>query len=596
MRATSQPDDPRDLTYDRQVARDFGRFVSGWWLGATARRAWFLSTALAALVIGNIGLNLAVNQWNRIFFDALERRDSTTLGWAVAAFAGLVVVIAGIGVLIVITRETLQVRWREWLVHRLTGLWLTRQRYYRLSLAQIEPANPEYRIADESRLSTEPVVDFAIDLLNALLSFVAFIGILWTVGGAISFQLFGASVTIPAYMTLAALLYGILMSSFTVYVGRPLVPGVAAKNEAEARFRFELTRLRENAESIALIRGEPDERGVLRASYRKLVGRWLAVVRLHGRLTWITNASGALIPVVPLLLATPKYLSGELTLGAVTQLAAAFFQVQVAFAWLVDRYKFIAMWYASARRVMTLVEATEELDASLDEAGGIERLELGDRRVALQNLTVADRAGRVLIRDASAVVEPGEKVLILGESGTGKSTLMRAIAGLWPWGSGRILVPRETAIAFLPPRPYLPLGTLRQAILYPALDLEIGDDEIAAILDECGLAHWSGRLDSIERWDQILSSGERQRLAFARLFLQKPQIAILDEATSALDEGSQAVLMQLIRSELPAATVISVGQRLEAEAFHDRCLRLVRADGGARLLDAAAETPLRVSA
>jgi len=173
---------------------------------------------------------------------------------------------------------------------------------------------------------------------------------------------------------------------------------------------------------------------------------------------------------------------------------------------------------------------------------------------------------------------------------------MRAIAGLWPWGSGRILVPRETAIAFLPPRPYLPLGTLRQAILYPALDLEIGDDEIAAILDECGLAHWSGRLDSIERWDQILSSGERQRLAFARLFLQKPQIAILDEATSALDEGSQAVLMQLIRSELPAAIVISVGQRLEAEAFHDRCLRLVRADGGARLLDAAAETPLRVSA
>ena len=284
--------------------------------------------------------------------------------------------IAGIGVLIVVTRETLQVRWREWLVHRLTGIWLARQRYYRLGLAQIEPANPEYRIADESRLSTEPVVDFAIDLLNALLSFVAFIGILWTVGGAISFQVFGTWITIPAYMTVAALLYGATMSAITVYVGRPLVPGVAAKNEAEARFRFELTRLRENAESIALIRGEPDERGILGRSYDRLVGRWLAVVRLHGRLTWITNASGALIPVVPLLLATPKYLSGELTLGAVTQLAAAFFQVQVAFAWLVDRYKFIAMWYASARRVMALVDAADELDRSLDEAGGIVRLEV----------------------------------------------------------------------------------------------------------------------------------------------------------------------------------------------------------------------------
>jgi putative ATP-binding cassette transporter len=596
MAVVVTPDDPRDLTYDRQVARQFARFVAGWWRGSTARRAWFLTVALATLVIANIGLNLAVNQWNRVFFDALERRDGATLGWAVLVFAGLVVVIAGMGVLIVITRETLQVRWREWLVHRLTGLWLGRQRYYRLALARIEPANPEYRIADESRLSTEPVVDFAIDLLNALLSFVAFIGILWTVGGAISFQVFGTWVTIPAYMTAAAVLYGLVMSGATVWIGRPLVPAAAAKNEAEARFRFELTRLRENAESIALIRGEPDERGILARSYGRLVGRWLSVVALHGRLTWITNASGALIPVVPLLLATPKYLSGELTLGAVTQLAAAFLQVQVAFAWLVDRYKFVAMWYASARRVMALVEAAEELDASLDAVGGIERLERADPRLVLEHLTVADRDGRVLIRDADAVVEAGEKVLILGESGTGKSTLMRAVAGLWPWGQGRILVPRDTAIAFVPPRPYLPLGPLRQAILYPALDLDIGDDEIAAILDECGLAAWSERLDAVERWDQILSSGERQRLAFARLFLQKPAVAILDEATSALDEGSQAALMRLMRSELPATTVISVGQRPEAEAFHDRCLRLVPADGGARLVDPAAVLPVRARA
>jgi putative ATP-binding cassette transporter len=597
MTALVAPDDPRDLTYDRQVARRFARLVSGWWRGASARRAWFLTLALAGLVVFNIGLNVAVNQWNRIFFDALEKRDSGTLGLAVLAFAGLVVVIAGVGVLIVLTRETLQVRWREWLVHKLTDTWLGRQRYYRLNLAQIEPANPEYRIADESRLSTEPLVDFAIDLLNALLSFAAFIGILWTVGGAISFSLLGSTVTIPAYMTIAALLYGVVMSSLAVRIGRPLVPGVAAKNEAEARFRFELTRLRENAESIALIRGEPDERGILSRSYGRLVGRWLAVVRLHGRLTWVTNASGALIPVVPLLLATPKYLSGELTLGAVTQLAAAFFQVQVAFAWLVDRYKFVAMWYASARRVMALVEAAEELDQSLDHAaGGIERLEAPDPRIALHGLTIADRSGRVLIREANAVIEAGEKVFIQGESGVGKSTLMRALAGLWPWGAGRIIVPRESAIAFVPPRPYLPLGTLRAAILYPALDLEVGDDEIAAILDECGLAEWADRLDAVERWDQILSSGERQRLALARLFLQKPAIAVLDEATSALDEASQATLMTLLRTELPATTVISVGQRPEAGAFHDRRFRLLRGEGGARLVAEDQPVPLRATA
>lgn len=578
------PDDPRDLAYDRRVAREFARFSSGWWRGATARAAWFLTVALAALVVFNIGLNVAVNQWNRVFFDALEKRDAGTLALAVVAFAGLVAVIAGVGVLIVLTRETLQVRWRAWLVGRLTDLWLARQRYYRLSLAQIEPANPEYRIADESRLSTEPLVDFAIDLLNALLSFAAFTGILWAVGGAISVSVLGTSFTIPGYMTFAALLYGVLMSALTMRVGRPLVPGVAAKNEAEARFRFELTRLRENAESIALIRGEPDERGILARSYGKLVGRWLAVVRLHGRLTWITNASGALIPVVPLLLATPKYLSGELTLGAVTQLAAAFFQVQIAFAWLVDRYKFIAMWYASARRVMALVDAAEELDRADAALAGIERVAGPEGRIALQRLTIADRAGRVLIRDANLVVEPGEKVLILGQSGSGKSTLTRAVAGLWPWGSGRIAMPVDRAIAFVPPRPYLPLGTLRQAILYPALDLDIGDDEIGAILDECGLSRWSDRLDAVERWDQILSSGERQRLAFARLFLQKPAIAILDEATSALDEAAQAQLMTLVRSELPLTTLISVGQRPETQAFHDRCFTLVPNEAGARLV------------
>src|SRR5919112_6740474 len=208
------------------------------------------------------------------------------------------------------------------------------------------------------------------------------------------------------------------------------------------------------------------------------------------------------------------------------------------------------MWYASARRVMALVEACDELDRSLGEAGRIERQERPDPRLSVRHLTIRDRAGRVLIRDADLTIEPGEKVLVLGESGVGKSTLMRAIAGLWPWGSGRILVPRDTAIAFIPPRPYLPLGTLRQAILYPALDLEIGDDEIAAILDECGLSRWADRLDAVERLDQILSSGERQRLAFARLFLQKPAVAILDEAMSALDEEIQAALMRLVRSKL----------------------------------------------
>jgi putative ATP-binding cassette transporter len=576
--------DPRIPAYDPGVARAFARLVGGWWRGTSAGRAWFLSLALAGLVVANIGLNVTVNAWNRMFFDALEKRDGGTLLFGVVVFAGLVAAIAAVGVLIVLTRETLQVRWREWLVGRLTSLWLTRQRYYRLSLAQVEPPNPEQRIADESRLSTEPVVDFAIGLLNALLSFAAFIGILWTVGGAITVPLGGTAITIPAYMTLAALAYGVAMSILALKIGRPLVAGNIAKNESEARYRFELTRLRENAESIALIKGEGDERVILDRSYGHLVARWLAVVRLHGRLTWITNASGALVPVVPVLLATPKFLSGELSLGAVTQLAAAFVQVQLAFAWLVDHYKPLAQWYASARRVMALVEAADELDRSLDgPVRGIELRDAPDIGIALSQLTVCDRLGHVLIRDANAIIAPGEKVLLVGDSGIGKSTLVRAIAGLWPWGSGGIAAPRGTGIAFVPQRPYLPLGTLRAALLYPAHDLACADAALGKVLVDCGLRHLVHRLDDVERWDQILSSGERQRLAFARLFLHRPAVVILDEATSALDEAGQTALMSLLRESLPDTTLISIGHRPGLETFHDRRLTLTRHEDGARL-------------
>ncbi len=585
---------------DRKVFRDFFVLAAGWWTGATARRAWFLTAALAACLIVNVGINFAVNTWNRRFFDALENTDTQTVFWAVIVFFGLVVCAAAIGVGIVLSRETLQVRWREWLIGSLIDRWIGGQRYYRMGLARTEPANPEYRIADDTRLATEPIVDFAIGLLSSIVSALTFVGVLWVVGGALTVQVGGATLWIPGYMVLAALVYGISMSLLMLWVGHRLPGAVARRNEAEAKLRFELTRLRENSESVALIRGEADERRALGTTYQELVRRWLGVVRRHGHITWLTNGSGVFVPVLPLLLAAPKYLSGEFTLGQVTQLAGAFLQVQVAIAWLVDNFRALAQCYASMQRVTELTNAIDDIDGDFDrnQQGGRSGVALSPSTsgmVRLDTLTIADRSGRVLIDQANARIEAGEKVMVSGESGTGKSTLVRALAGLWPWGTGVIALPAGGTIAFVPERAYLPAGTLRGALLYPAQSLSVDDTVLSEALTEAGLGYLSRRLDEVDRWDQTLSNGERQRLAIARLLVQRPDLVILDGATSALDEGGEARLMATLVAALDRSTLISVGLRPGLEALHDRKLQLSRGDHGAHLASVALRPPVAVA-
>ena len=570
---------------DRKVFRDFFALAIGWWRGASARRAWFLTLALGACLVVNVGINFAVNTWNRRFFDALENSDSHTVFWAVIVFLGLVFCAAAIGVGIVLSRETLQVRWREWLIGSLLDRWIGGQRYYRMGLARTEPANPEYRIADDTRMATEPIVDFAIGLVTSVVSALTFVGVLWMVGGSLTLHIGSTDLVIPGYMVLAAIVYGVCVSGLMLWIGRKLPGAVARRNEGEAKLRFELTRLRENAESVALIRGEADERRALGATYADLVTRWLGVVRRHGHITWLTNSNGVFIPVLPLLLAAPKYLSGEFTLGQVTQLAGAFMQVQVAIAWLVDNFRALAQCYASMQRVTELTNAIDDIDGDFDRlhTGGVVLAPSGSGTLRLDELTIADRTGRVLIAGINARVEPGEKVVVAGESGTGKSTLVRAMAGLWPWGTGVIALPAGGTVAFVPERAYLPAGTLRGALLYPAQSAAVDDAVLSEALTEAGLGYLAGRLDEIDRWDQTLSNGERQRLAVARLIVQKPDLVILDGATSALDEAGEARLMATLAAVLDGSTLVSVGLRPGLDALHDRKLVLTRGPRGARL-------------
>jgi len=571
-------------SFDRTIALRFSRFAGGFWRGPNARTAWVWTLSLAFCLVLKLGVDVATNRWNRWFFDALERRDGSSATVAVLAFAVLVACVAAVGVGIVLTRETLQVRWREWCTRRLLDRWLKRQRFYRLATGSAMP-NPEYRISDDVRMATEPLTDFAIGLFTAVLASATFVSILWSVGGSLDVTISGEVYSIPAFMVLGAIAYGITVSTLIPIVGHKLSGVAAAKNEAEARFRFEMIRLRENAEGVIMAGGETAARGRLDTTYTGLVRQWLKLVRQHGNVTWVMNANSALIPVVPLLLCAPKYLAGQLTLGEVMQLASAFAQVQVAIAWLVDNYRAIAEWFASARRVVELVDAFDDQDRAT--ANGMPLVSRGisnDGAIHLSGLRLTDRNGRIVIDQAETVLKPRTRTMLTGEAGSGKSVLVRAIAGLWPWGAGAILLPEAAKMHFLPATPFLPAGPLREALSYPTAPEGLTPEQLDDALDACGIAHLHARLFETARWDQELSASERQRVAFARAILQHPDIIILDEALTAFDEAGQIDIIDALIAHCPTATIINTGGHGGVSSRFDRHLFMQSSGGDGTIL------------
>lgn len=567
------------------------RFVAaarGYWSGPTRRQAWLLTISVFAILLCNLAVNVGLNRWNRWFFDALERKDGTSLTTACLTLAALVLAGAGFAVAMAKIKGILQLRWRQWVTTSLLERWLSEQRYYKLALSDGLATAPESRIAEDVRLATEPVVDFATGFTNAVLSALTFVGILFVVGGSITV----GGVTIPGYIAIAALLYALVVSTVTFVIGRPLSAAIDQKNEAEAQFRFGLTRIRENVESIALIRGDADELRRSREGFDGIATRVLDVIRNTCNLTWVLNANAFLAGTFALLLATPKYLGGELSLGAVMQIGSAFTAVLSALNWFTENYIAVAQWRASARRVALLDEALDELDFERRTDGGtrLSITESDDDSIVLDYVSLLHRDGKVVVDEANIRVSPGERVLLAGESGTGKSTLVRAVAGLWPWGNGEIRLPRGARVGFVPQRPYMPLGTLREALAYPLAGADIDDETARIALDQAGLSYMIGDLDADANLDQTLSGGERQRIAFARLLLLKPEVIVMDEATAALDVESETRLLKLLFEKLPLATVLSVGHRPGLEALHTRKIVLRREPSGARIDDQPAIT------
>jgi len=568
----------------------------GYWGLRGDKLAWPLTMGLLTLICVNVGFQYGINRWNRAIFDAIEQHDAHTVYWLSAVFLPLVAGSISLVVAQVYLRMTMQRRWRSWLTTAVIQRWLASGRYYQLNLVKGDHANPEARLTEDLRIATESPVDFVAGVLNAFLAASTFIVVLWTIGGALSFTLGGSTVTIPGFLVVTAVIYAAITSTSMFFIGRHFVELSEQKNQTEAEFRYVLTRVRENGESIALLGGEEEENAGIDRTFAGVLSRWARLTGQHMRTTLVSQGSSLFAPVVPVLLCAPKFLDGSMSLGQVMQAASAFALVQGAFGWLVDNYPRLADWNASARRIASLMMSLDGLERAEknDELGRIQRGETkGGAMLSLDDLSVTLDDGTSVVKETEVEIEPGERVLVSGESGSGKSTLVRAIAGLWPWGSGSVNFHPGKRLFMLPQRPYVPAGTLRRATAYPAAADNWKTKEIAAALDKVGLGYLKDRLEEEAPWDQTLSGGEKQRLAFARLLLHAPDIVVLDEATSALDEKSQDRMMRTVIKELPRVTIISVAHRAELEAFHTRKITLERRQGGARLVSDVELAPRR---
>lgn len=552
------PSTPNRLVRAWQLAAPF-------WRSRESRPALALLVGVIGLTLGAVWLNVQFNSWNSAFYNSLQARDSAAFGHQLLIFSGLAAAFIVAAVYRLYLNQLLQMRWRKWMTDKLLGRWLEGGTQYRLRFADGgSPDNPDQRIAEDVRLFVSSTLELSLGLLNAVVTLVSFAGILWALSGDYVLPI-GDGIRIPGFMLWAALLYSVAGSWLIHRLGRPLTRLNAEQQRREADFRFGLVRAREHGEAIALSRSEADEQARLKGAFGLLLDNWLALVLRIKRLTWFSSGYGQLAVVFPFLAAAPRYFSGGIELGGLMQTAQAFDQVQGATSWFVDAYASLAEWFATIDRLSGFEAAIAATHAQAARSR-IQR-RAGADEVRIEDLETRRPDGSVMGTLGSLSLSPGEHTLIGGPSGIGKSTLLRALAGLWPHGSGSLQVPAEADSLFLPQQPYLPAGTLREA-LGEATDTP--DARLQAALESVHLAQLAGQLEVRRDWGRELSPGEQQRLAFARILLRRPRWVFLDEATSALDETIEARLYELLRRELPDTTVVSVAHRSSLARHHQR--------------------------
>ena len=559
----------------RIIIRTAWYLAKGYWTSEEKRCAWSLLGALIVLNLGNVYIGVQINEWNRAFYNALQTFNAMALFRQVGIFAILVAFAVLASVSALYLNQLLQIRWRRWLTKRYLAAWLADRAYYKL---QFESAadNPDQRIAEDLNQFTGYILTLSLGLISSVVSLFSFLTILWGLSGAADVPL-GALGTahIPGYLVWAALIYAGLGTWLAVTIGRPLVALNSARQRYEADFRFSLVHLREHAESVALYGGEPVELDLFNDRMRNVFVNFRQIMRQQIRLSAFTMSYAQVGVIFPVIVVSPRYFAKQILLGGLMQAVNAFSYVQNALSFIINSYNDIASWEAVTQRLGDFEERLQAIRESVRAPQSIRIRRQAGGGVAVDQLDLDLPDGTPLLRRIAFAVDQGEALLITGPPGSGKSTLLRAIAGLWPFGRGSFGL-ATGQIAFVPQRPYLPLGTLAEVLLYPnAAKISVPLD-LPAVLGAVGLGELADELDTVEDWSARLSLGEQQGIVFARILLTKPKLLFLDEATSALDEAAETHLLGLLRTKSWRPTVVSVGHGAVLQKFHEQTLDLCR--------------------
>ena len=555
---------------------------------------WAGRSLLAAVItieLSIVAINVMLNQWNNRFYNALQERNWDNFVWELLFFCGLAATYIVLAVYQLYLNQWLQIRWRRWMTREYLDHWLAGANHYRMQLLGDAADNPDQRIAEDISMFIDRTLSISVGLLSAIVTLGSFMVILWTLSAAAPLHLFGASFSIPGYLVWAALLYAVVGTMLTHLVGWPLVALNFRQQRFEADFRFNLVRVRENSEQIALLAGETAERERLLDRFGYVVGNFLQIMQRTKKLTFLTSGYAQISIVFPFIVISPAYFAGAIQLGGLMQTASAFSSVQGALSFFVNAYRQLAEWRAVIARLDGFNIAVERARATTTATPAIAvSVREGKDRLEIDDLLVRLPQGTALLAASDLAISAGERVLVTGPSGAGKSTLFRAIAGTWPFGAGTIRVPKGAKLMMLPQRPYFPIGTLAAAVAYPAETGTFDAETLREVITAIGLPALAGRLGEEAHWNRMLSLGEQQRLGIARALLQAPDYLFLDEATASLDEAAETALYRLLNARLKRSAIVSIGHRSTLAAFHRRGLVLER-DGEINRLRQAALAP-----